>query len=88
MKYLKNFESFNYSNEDELIEKIRDTVDSLAYDFESFDDFDPNDHPEIKFKMNLYFSLMGKKRRCNSMSNKLKKKVFNDLKIIFGDVID
>jgi len=48
MKYLKNFESFNYSNEDELIEKIRDTVDSLAYDFESFDDFDPNDHPEIK----------------------------------------
>jgi len=51
MRHLKKFEAFNYSNEDELIEKIRDIVDSLVYDYESFDDFDPNDYSEIKTEL-------------------------------------
>jgi hypothetical protein len=53
MKHLKKFEAFDYSNERELIEKIRDTVESLAYDFESFDDFNPNDYPEIRTELAL-----------------------------------
>ena len=54
MRYLKKFETFDYSNESELIEKIKDTVNSLVYDFYSNDDeFDPNEHPKIKTDLAL-----------------------------------
>ncbi len=51
MKYIKKFEAFDYSNEDELIEEIKDTVDSLVYDHETYEDFDPNDYPELKTEL-------------------------------------
>jgi len=53
MRHLKKFETFYYSNESELIEEIRDTVDSLVYDHETYDEFDPNEYPEIKTDLAL-----------------------------------
>lgn len=56
MKHLKKYEifnSFNLSNENDLIEKIRDTVDSLSYDYAEYDEFNPFEFPEIKTELAL-----------------------------------
>ena len=41
------------------------------------------EHEDIRFKFNLLQSLTGPKRKCNPLSGKLKKKIYNKLKKLF-----
>jgi len=73
MKHLKKYG--DYSIED-IIKKIKDTVDSLVYDFESYDDFEPNNFREISTDL----ALLSYKNKIDDVYYNIEDTIFMPLK--------
>ena len=73
MKHLKKYG--DYSIED-IIKKIKDTVGSLVYDFESYDDFEPNNFREISTDL----ALLSYKNKIDDVYYNIEDTIFMPLK--------